>query len=206
VFYVPGPPPPLEALLADLPSHTDQVRVSPAALASAGSLASGSRVIGVWELPDIAAAPVQREPGPALYLHDVGDPGNVGSALRSAHAFGAARVVLSPRTADPFGPKAVRAAMGAVFAQPISRSDFESARAGRRAIALVPGEGRPLRDLVLEGDVLFALGAERSGLPEPVVAACEEIAHVPVDRGAADSLNVAMAATLCLYEYRATHA
>ena len=114
--------------------------------------------------------------------------------------------MLSPRTADPFGPKAVRASMGAVFAQPMSRADFESARGGRRAIALVPGAGRPLRDVGLDGDVLFALGAERAGLPEAVVAACEEIAHVPVDHGGADSLNVAMAATLCLYEYRATHA
>jgi RNA methyltransferase, TrmH family len=54
--------------------------------------------------------------------------------------------------------------------------------------------------------VLFALGSERAGLPEDVVAACDEVAHVPVDRDAADSLNVAMAATLCLYEYRASHA
>lgn len=206
VFSVPGPPPPLEALLADLPAQTEQVGVSPEALTSAGSLGSGSRVIGVWRLPDIAAAPVPQEPGPVLYLHDVADPGNVGTALRSARAFGAACVVLSPRTADPFGPKAVRASMGAVFAQPMSRAGFESARGGRRAIALVPGAGRPLRDVALEGRVVFAIGAERAGLPEAVVAACEEIAHVPVDHGGADSLNVAMAATLCLYEYRATHA
>jgi TrmH family RNA methyltransferase len=53
---------------------------------------------------------------------------------------------------------------------------------------------------------MFALGAERSGLPAAVVAACEELAHVPVDRDGADSLNVAMTATLCLYEYRAAHA
>jgi RNA methyltransferase, TrmH family len=206
VFAVPDPPEPLDRLLARLPAQTERVTASADALAVAGSLGSGSRVIGVWELPDIAAAPVPQEPGPVLYLHDVGDPGNVGTVLRSAHAFGAACVVLSPRTADPFGPKAVRAGMGAVFAQPMSRADFESARGARRAIALVPGAGRPLRDVALDEDVLFALGAERAGLPEPVVAACEEIAHVPVAHGGADSLNVAMAATLCLYEYRATHA
>jgi TrmH family RNA methyltransferase len=54
--------------------------------------------------------------------------------------------------------------------------------------------------------VLFALGAERAGLPQDVAAACDEIAHLPVDRDAAESLNVAMAATLCLYEYRADRA
>jgi len=206
VFSVPDPPPRLAALLGELPPQIERVTVAPEALAAAGSLGSGSRVIGVWRLPDIASAPVPQEPGPVLYLHDVADPGNVGTTLRSAQAFGAARVVLSPRTADPFGPKAVRASMGAVFAQPVSRADFGSARGGRRAIALVPGAGRPLRDVGLEGAVLFALGSERAGLPEAVVASCEEIAHVPVDHGGADSLNVAMAATLCLYEYRATHA
>jgi RNA methyltransferase, TrmH family len=196
----------LEELLARLPARTECVSASADALAAAGSLGSGSRVIGVWELPDIASAPVPEERKPVLYLHDVADPGNVGTALRSAQAFGAACVVLSPRTADPFGPKAVRASMGAVFAQPVSREDFESARGGRRTIALVPGAGRPLRDIGLEGAVLFALGSERSGLPDALVAACEEIAHVPVERDGADSLNVAMAATLCLYEYRASHA
>lgn len=206
VFSVPDPPPQLAALLGELPPHIERVTASPEALAAAGSLGSGSRVIGVWRLPDIASAPIPQEPGPVLYLHDVADPGNVGTALRSARAFGAARVVLSPRTADPFGPKAVRASMGAVFAQPVSRADFGSVRGGRRAIALVPGAGRPLREVGLEGDVLFALGAERSGLPAALVAACEEIAHVPVDREGTDSLNVAMAATLCLYEYRASHA
>jgi RNA methyltransferase, TrmH family len=206
VFAVPDPPEQLEALLARLPSHAEHVTASPEALAVAGSLGSGSRVIGVWKLPDIASAPVPEERGPVLYLHDVADPGNVGTALRSAQAFGAACVVLSPRTADPFGPKAVRASMGAVFAQAVSRADFESARGDRRAIALVPGAGRPLRDIGLEGAVLFALGSERSGLPEALVATCEEIAHVPVERDGADSLNVAMAATLCLYEYRASHA
>lgn len=206
VFAVPDPAEQLAGLLALLPAQTECVTVSADALAAAGSLGSGSRVIGVWELPDIASATVRQEPGPVLYLHDVADPGNVGTVLRSGHAFGAACVVLSPRTADPFGPKAVRASMGAVFAQRVSRADFKSARDGRRAIALVPGAGRPLRDVGLEGAVMFALGSERSGLPEAVVAACEEIAHVPVDRDGADSLNVAMAATLCLYEYRASHA
>ena len=115
-------------------------------------------------------------------------------------------MVLSPRTADPFGPKAVRASMGAVFGQPVARAGFEPARAGHRAVALVPGAGRPLREASLEGAVLFVLGAERAGLPEDLVAACDEVAHVPLDGRGAESLNVAMAATLCLYEYRASHA
>jgi TrmH family RNA methyltransferase len=133
----------------------------------------------------------------------------VGTALRAAAAFGAGVVVLSPHAADPFGPKAVRAGMGAVFGQPLARAGFATARAAlgaHRAVALVPGAGRPLREASLDGPVLFVLGAERAGLPDDVIGACDEVAHVPLERAGADSLNVAMAATLCLYEYRARHA
>jgi RNA methyltransferase, TrmH family len=209
VFSVPEPPPQLEALLTGLPVHTERVAATPEALAAAGSLGSGSRVIGVWELPEIDAPVKPQGPGPALYLHDVADPGNLGTVLRAATAFGSAPVVLSPRTADPFGPKAVRASMGAVFGQSLARSGFDPARttlADHRAVALVPGSGRPLREVPLDGPVMFVLGAERAGLPREVVAACDEIAHVPLDPRGAESLNVAMAATLCLYEYRASHA
>lgn len=206
VYAVPDRTPDLEGLLDRLPPSTEQVTASADALAAAGSLGSGSRVIGVWDLPDLDRPVAPEGTGPALYLHDVADPGNVGTVLRAAAAFGASAVLLNPRTADPFGPKAVRASMGAVFGQPLARADLATARTGRRAIALVPGAGRALRELPLDGPVLFVLGAERAGLPQDVVAAADEVAHVPVDRAAADSLNVAMAATLCLYEYRAAHA
>jgi TrmH family RNA methyltransferase len=228
VFSVPEPPPPLAQLLADLPAAVERVPATAAALEVAGSLGSGSRVIGVWDLPDIhlrapkrakhatlgrGEAPdipghVAAQDGPVLYLHDVADPGNVGTVLRAARAFAAPLVVLSERTADPFGPKAVRASMGAVFGQPLVRSGLPAARDaldGHRAIALVPGAGVPLREADLDGPVLFVLGAEREGLPPAAVEACDSIAHVPVDRAATDSLNVAMTATLCLYEYLAHH-
>jgi RNA methyltransferase, TrmH family len=209
VFTVPDPPPELERLLADVPARTELLTASAEALAAAGSLGSGSRVIGLWTLPDLDQPPAPESSGPVLYLHDVADPGNVGTVLRAAAAFGSPLVLLSRRTADPYGPKAVRASMGAVFGQPLARADFGSARAAlpdHRAVALVPGGGRTLRELPLDGPVLFALGAERAGLSPEVVEACDELAHVPLDREGAESLNVAMAATLCLYEYRASHA
>jgi TrmH family RNA methyltransferase len=208
VFAVPDPPPPLAGLLERLPAGVEQVMASAEALAAAGSLGSGSRVVGVWQLPDLEAVEPVTQAGPALYLHDVADPGNVGTILRAARAFGASLVVLSERTADPFGPKAVRAGMGAIFGRGLARARLGAARAAlgeHRAIALVPGAGAPLREAPLDGRVLFVLGAERSGLPPELVADCDLEAHVPVDRDAAESLNVAMTATLCLYEYRADH-
>ena len=98
--------------------------VEPELLDRVSSLGSGSRVVGVYR---------QRwgEPGGALslYLHGVGDPGNVGTAIRSAHALCDGPVVLGPGCADPFSPKAVRAAMGSLFARPPARGGVGRAAA-----------------------------------------------------------------------------
>lgn len=129
-----------------------------------------------------------------LALWHVADPGNVGTLLRSADAFGAG-VALSAGCADLTGPKALRASMGAVFRVPVS--DFDEP-AGLR-VALVPEGGAPLRDVELAGDVVFVLGAEREGLPEAVLARCDVRASIPL-AASAESLNVAMAGTVALYE------
>jgi RNA methyltransferase, TrmH family len=124
-------------------------------------------------------------------LWGVGDPGNVGTILRSALAFGAASVALGPNCADPFGPKAVRASMGAVFEVPLARVERVD-ELPSPTIALVAREGETLR-----GGGTFVIGAEREGLPDDVVAACDRVAHIPIH---SESLNAAMAATVALYE------
>jgi RNA methyltransferase, TrmH family len=129
-----------------------------------------------------------------LALWRVADPGNVGTLLRSADAF-AASVALSPGSADPTGPKALRASMGAVFRVPTC--GFDDAP-GRR-MALVPRGGTPLPDVDLDSPVTFVLGAEREGLPSDVLARCDERVSIP-QRGDAESLNVAMAGAIALYE------
>ena len=128
-------------------------------------------------------------------LWGVNDPGNVGTVLRSALAFGAASVVLGPGTADPFGPKAVRASMGAVFSVPVARARAVEDLPGRK-VALVARAGRPLWDLH-EEEVALVVGSEREGLTAEVVAGCDEVAHIPIR---SESLNAAMAATIGLYE------
>src|SRR5271154_6963042 len=115
--------------------------VEPAALAAASTLGSGTRVIAVYE--QRWGPPV----GPlCVYLHGVGDPGNVGTVLRSAHAFGACSVALGPGCADPYSPKAVRASMGAIFGVPVARVESVAALPGER-VALAAGAGEPLRGL-----------------------------------------------------------
>src|SRR5918999_3767420 len=144
--------------------------VKPHLLAQVSQLGSGTRALGVYA-QRWAAQPT----GPlCLALWGVNDPGNVGTALRGALAFGAASVALGPGTADPYGPKAVRASMGALFAVPVVRVRDPAGLPGRK-IALMAHGGAPLDELVA-GDVALIVGAEREGLPDDVVAACDATA------------------------------
>ena len=163
---------------------------APHLLAQVSQLGSGTRAIGVYgqRWADAPAGPL------CLALWGVNDPGNVGTALRGALAFGAASVALGPGTADPYGPKAVRASMGAIFEVPVVRVRDPRELPGRR-IALVARGGEPLA--ARAEDVALVVGAEREGLPDDVVAACDEVAHIPIR---SESLNAAMAATVALYE------
>ena len=166
--------------------------VEPDLLDGVSQLGSGTRVLAVHRQRWADAVP----PGRVVHLHGVGDPGNVGTVLRSALAFGATAVTIGPGTADPYSPKAVRASMGAVFAVPLARAAGPGDLPGRR-IALVAGAGTPLQALAHDDAVALLVGAERDGLPGDVVSACDETAHVPI---ASESLNAAMAATVALYE------
>ncbi len=160
------------------------------ALASVSTLGSSTRVIGVYEQRWVQPA------GPlCVYLHGVGDPGNVGTVLRSALAFGASCVAFGPRCADPHGPKAVRASMGAIFGVPLARAASPADMPGER-VALVAREGEQLSGPG-ESEITLVIGAERDGLPADVLAACDRVAHISI---ASESLNAAMAATVALYE------
>jgi RNA methyltransferase, TrmH family len=114
-------------------------------------------------------------------------------------------VVLGPDCADPWSPKAVRASMGSVFARPPARADFGEARAGLaarggRAVALTTRGGAPLDEIPFAPPELLCLGAEREGLPAAVAEAADARASLPLRANGPDSLNVAMAATVALYE------
>jgi RNA methyltransferase, TrmH family len=180
-------------------------------LLSVSALGSGTRAIGVYK--QHFSAPI----GPlCVYLHGVSDPGNVGTVLRGAIAFGASSVVLGPGCADPHSPKAVRASMGAIFGMVIARVSAVNELPGERC-ALVAGAGDPIRRVAesvadevspraraehpagaqSRAALTLLVGSEREGLPQDVVEACERVAHIPI---ASESLNAAMAATVALYE------
>jgi TrmH family RNA methyltransferase len=158
------------------------------------ALAHSPRVIGVFRREDLPHGPL---PPAGLALWRVGDPGNVGALLRAADALGPAFVALSPGCADVTGAKALRASAGAVFRVPTC--PFDEAPGTR--VALVPRGGAPLAELELEGSTTFVLGSEREGLPDEALARCDAVATIPQAAGA-ESLNVAMAGTVALYELR----
>jgi RNA methyltransferase, TrmH family len=170
---------------ADLPVRAEQVASH--LLAEVSTLGHAPRVIGVFK----AGRPLQERRPLGLALWRVGDPGNVGTLARACDAFGA-HLALSPGCADPFGPKALRASTGSIFRVPLE--DFSP----EGAVALVAHGAPPLSELDPSLSP-FVLGSEREGLPDEVVAACAASATIPLV-GPAESLNVAMAGTIALYD------
>jgi TrmH family RNA methyltransferase len=168
--------------------------VAPGLMAGVSTLPHPARVVAVFRRADL---PRGAEQPVGLALWRVADPGNLGTLLRTADALGPAFVALSPGCADPTGPKALRASAGAVFRVPLAA--FEEAPAPR--VALVPHGGVSLPELDLPERVSFVLGAERDGLPDDVLSACEARASIP-QAGQAESLNVAVAGAIALYEWR----
>jgi TrmH family RNA methyltransferase len=158
-------------------------------LARVSTLPHPARSIGVYRHEDLPT----RAREACLALWRLADPGNVGTLLRTADAFGAC-VALSEGCADPLSPKALRASAGAIFRVPIVA--WEEAP-GRR-VALVAHGGTPLGELDLTLPVTLLLGSERGGLPDEQVTDCYE-ATIPLP-GAAESLNVAAAGAIALYE------
>jgi TrmH family RNA methyltransferase len=163
--------------------------VTPELLGEVSTLGHSPRVVGVYRQADLPRG--TRDVTLALWR--VSDPGNVGTLIRTADAFGAA-VSLSGECADPRGPRALRATAGAIFRVPLV--EWESA-SGRR-VALVAHGGDPLADADLEPPLTFYLGSEREGLPEDLVTQCHK-ATIPLP-GDAESLNVAAAGAIALYE------
>jgi len=190
---------PVEALVdAERPALGERLTgaelVESKLMAELSTLGHPARVVAVFrraDLPEGVDAPT------GLALWQVGDPGNVGTLVRSADALGPAFVALSAGCADPTSPKALRASAGAVFRVPLAR--FEEAP--RPWIALVPHAGTPLWELELGERATFVVGAEREGVPEEVAARCDARASIPL-APEAESLNVAVAGAIALYERR----
>jgi TrmH family RNA methyltransferase len=161
--------------------------VEPELLAGVSSLGSSTRVIAVWP-----STWLERPASPCFYLHGVSDPGNVGTIIRTVDALVGGSVVLGPDCVDPYSPKAVRASMGSIFNRPPVQAGIEAMPEPRAALVAHGGS-----DLgALDGAATICLGAEREGLPDEVLIACDRQVTIPLRPGGAESLNVAAAAAI----------
>ena len=187
LFFVEG-----EDALAPNAEPVDLLRagedVEPKLLADVASLPHPPRVIAVYRRDQL---PGWEERDATLALWRLADPGNVGTLIRTADAFGAA-VALSDGCADPTSPKALRASAGSIWRVPVGAWHQVP---GTR-IALEAHGGTPLAELDLSGRVTFLLGAERDGLPDDV----ERDADATIPIVGAESLNVAATGAVALYE------
>ena len=137
-------------------------------------------------------------------LDSVGDPGNLGTILRTCDAAGAAGVILLGPTADPYDPAAVRASMGAIFGQQLVRATFAEFAAVKRrygfaVVGTSGGGAADYRDVDYQSPVVLLMGSERTGLSREQQALCDTVVRIPMV-GRTDSLNLAVATGIVLYE------
>jgi TrmH family RNA methyltransferase len=138
---------------------------------------------------------------------DSQDPGNVGAIVRSAEAGGASGVQFTGSSADPWGWKALRAAMGSTFRVPVLRQPDSAVAlahlrdAGLALLATVPRDGTPMLDVDMRGPLTLILGGEGRGLDQTTMDAADQRVSIPMS-GEVESLNVAVAAGLLVYEAR----
>jgi TrmH family RNA methyltransferase len=186
--------------------------VSDAVMDAISPVAAPAGVVAVGDRPAMSAATVfERRPQLVLIGAGIQDPGNVGAMVRAAEAGGATGVVFAGASADPFGWKALRGAMGSAFRVPIAADAgidriVDAARAsGARVLAAAPRGGRSVFEVDLRGPVAFLLGGEGPGLDTALTRAADEVVVVPM-HPPVESLNVAVAAALLIYEaYRQRH-
>jgi TrmH family RNA methyltransferase len=180
------------------------VEVTAPVMAALSPVRSSSPIVALADRPTHSRAVLASADALVVVAVDIQDPGNVGAIVRVAEAGGAAGVIVAGASADPFGWKALRGAMGSAFRLPIviDKNDdliasLRSAR--RRIIATAPRDGRPIFDVDLTGSAVLLIGGEGAGLPASILAAADERITIPMEPPV-ESLNTAVTAAIVIYE------
>jgi RNA methyltransferase, TrmH family len=152
-----------------------------------------------FERPEVTSL---AKAGLTLVLHDLRDPGNVGTIIRSADAAGAAAVVLTGQSVDPFNPKTLRASAGSIFHLPVTVASIDATLAhfsGVQLLATVVRDGRSHRDVDLTVPSVVVIGNEAEGLDAATIERCGATISIPME-GKSESLNAGVAASLIAFE------
>ena len=151
-------------------------------------------------VPMLPARPAQEDER-AIYLYEIQDPGNLGTILRTLAWFGSLRCLLSPGSVDPYNSKAVRASMGAIFHVPVEQDvEVKSLRARYEHIACLDMAGETVQSPGFRRFNCYLFGNEARGLPREPLDALQAKPYTITGRGAIESLNLASAVNMCLYE------
>jgi TrmH family RNA methyltransferase len=156
---------------------------------------------GIAAVVPILPTPAPRPGERAIYLHEIQDPGNLGTILRTLAWFGKFRCLLSPDSVDVHNGKAVRASMGAIFHVPVEIDvPIESLRARFDRIASLDLHGQPITAPGFRDFDCYVYGNEARGLPRDTLAGMNATAFTIAGTGAIESLNVATTVNICQYE------
>jgi RNA methyltransferase, TrmH family len=156
---------------------------------------------GIAAIAPLLSAPPQQSGERAIYLHEIQDPGNLGTILRTLAWFGGFRCLLSPDSVDVHNGKSVRASMGAIFHVPVELDvplQALQARFGR--VASLDLQGRPITASEFRNFDCYVYGNEARGLPREALAGMNATPFTIVGSGAIESLNVATTVNICQYE------
>ncbi len=193
-------------IAATLDARGQVMRVPPLLMSRITGKDNAQGVAGAYPIPDTSLAGLDRSASPLWVVGEsIRDPGNIGTMLRTCDATGAGGLILLDQCADPFSVEAVRASMGALFSRRIAQASgpefFAWARAGAGQIVGAALEGRTVdyRAHRFTAPSFLLMGNEQAGLPAAYAAQCDALVKLPM-RGTADSLNVAIATALLLYQ------
>lgn len=184
----------------------DVVQVGEEVMARLTSTVTPQGLVAVSPFLDVGPGALPAQPACVAVLHAVRDPGNAGTVLRSADAAGADAVVFTATSVDVYNPKTVRASAGSLFHLPVVRGQdigeaVETLRSrGCRIYAMDVGGEADLYEIDLTFPTAFVFGNEAWGLPREIASLADAAIRVPI-RGGAESLNLAAAATVCLFEW-----
>jgi len=187
-------------------SGAETIQVSEEILERLARTVTPQGFVGVAPFVDVPLPDLPDTPSCVALLHAVRDPGNAGTVLRSADAVGADAVVFTATSVDVYNEKAVRSSAGSLFHLPVVRGPetpeaIDALRArGMRILAMDAAGEADLYEQDLADPVAFVFGNEAWGLPDEVAALADDVVRVPLS-GRAESLNLAAAATVCLFEW-----
>jgi len=158
-------------------------------------------IIACVPLPSALEKPNERAPSRTLYLHEVQDPGNLGTILRSMAWFGDFRLLLSPNSVDPFNSKVVRASMGAIFHVPLELDvSLETLTTRFSRFAYLDMHGTAITDSTFNDFDCYLFGNEARGVPRDALKECNATPFTIEGSGAIDSLNLASAVNISLFQ------